>query len=90
MIASAARGCKAANADGGATTIISADDIINRGPSVEFSSIIGAVVSKKFIEEDDTEIITVSFSSTPRFASLRKFMVVLAGRLVFIRLCYDK
>lgn len=84
LIASAARGCKAINAGGGATTIITADGM-TRGPCVEFPSIIGAAACKKFIEEDGAEIITAAFNSTSRFARLRKLKVALAGRLVFIR-----
>ncbi|KAK4513515.1 serine/threonine protein kinase, CMGC, dual-specificity [Mucor velutinosus] len=84
LIASAARGCKAINAGGGATTIITADGM-TRGPCIEFPSIIGAAACKKFIEEDGAEIITAAFNSTSRFARLRKLKVALAGRLVFIR-----
>lgn len=84
LIASAARGCKAINAGGGATTIITADGM-TRGPCVEFPSIVSAAACKKFIEEDGAEIITAAFNSTSRFARLRKLKVALAGRLVFIR-----
>jgi hydroxymethylglutaryl-CoA reductase (NADPH) len=84
LIASTARGCKAINAGGGATTIITADGM-TRGPCVEFPSIIRAAACKKFIEEDGTEIITSAFNSTSRFARLRKLKVALAGKLVFIR-----
>ncbi|GAN01908.1 hydroxymethylglutaryl-CoA (NADPH) reductase [Mucor ambiguus] len=84
LIASAARGCKAINAGGGATTIITADGM-TRGPCVEFPSIVGAAACKRFIEEDGAEIITAAFNSTSRFARLRKLKVALAGRLVFIR-----
>lgn len=84
LIASAARGCKAINAGGGATTIITADGM-TRGPCVEFPSIVSAAACKKFIEEDGAEIITAAFNSTSRFARLRKMKVALAGRLVFIR-----
>jgi hydroxymethylglutaryl-CoA reductase (NADPH) len=84
LIASTARGCKAINAGGGATTIIIADGM-TRGPCVEFPSIIGAAACKKFIEEEGAEIITNAFNSTSRFARLRKLKVALAGKLVFIR-----
>lgn len=84
LIASAARGCKAINAGGGATTIITADGM-TRGPCVEFPSIVSAGACKRFIEEEGAEIITAAFNSTSRFARLRKLKVALAGRLVFIR-----
>ncbi|KAG2196512.1 hypothetical protein INT47_012806 [Mucor saturninus] len=84
LIASAARGCKAINMGGGATTIITADGM-TRGPCVEFPSIVGAAACKRFIEEDGLEIITNAFNSTSRFARLRKMKVAMAGKLVFIR-----
>lgn len=84
LIASAARGCKAINMGGGATTIITADGM-TRGPCVEFPSIVSAAACKRFIEEDGLEIITNAFNSTSRFARLRKMKVAMAGRLVFIR-----
>ncbi|KAI9254111.1 3-hydroxy-3-methylglutaryl coenzyme A reductase [Helicostylum pulchrum] len=84
LIASAARGCKAINAGGGATTIITADGM-TRGPCVEFPSIVGAAACKKFVEEDGIDIIKEAFNSTSRFARLRKLKVALAGKLVFIR-----
>lgn len=84
LIASAARGCKAINMGGGATTIITADGM-TRGPCVEFPSIVGAAACKKFIEEEGLEIITNAFNSTSRFARLRKMKVAMAGKLVFIR-----
>jgi hydroxymethylglutaryl-CoA reductase (NADPH) len=84
LIASTARGCKAINAGGGATTILTADGM-TRGPCVEFPSIIGAGACKRFIEEEGSEIIKAAFNSTSRFARLRKLKVALAGKLVFIR-----
>lgn len=84
LIASTARGCKAINAGGGATTILTADGM-TRGPCVEFPSIVGAGACKRFIEEEGSEIIKAAFNSTSRFARLRKLKVALAGKLVFIR-----
>ncbi|RCI04403.1 3-hydroxy-3-methylglutaryl-coenzyme A (HMG-CoA) reductase isozyme [Rhizopus stolonifer] len=84
LIASAARGCKAINAGGGATTVLTADGM-TRGPCVEFPSIVGAAACKRFIEEDGNAIMTEAFNSTSRFARVRKMKVALAGRLVFIR-----
>lgn len=84
LVASASRGCKAINAGGGASTIITADGM-TRGPCVEFPSILRAAECKRFIEEEGNEIITEAFNSTSRFARLRKLKVALAGKLVFIR-----
>jgi hydroxymethylglutaryl-CoA reductase (NADPH) len=84
LIASAARGCKAINAGGGATTILTADGM-TRGPCVEFPSIVGAGACKRFIEEEGADILKAAFNSTSRFARLRKLKVAIAGRLVFIR-----
>jgi hydroxymethylglutaryl-CoA reductase (NADPH) len=84
LVASAARGCKAINAGGGATTIVTADGM-TRGPCVEFPSIVGAGKCKEFIEGEGAQIITDAFNSTSRFARLKKLKVALAGKLVFIR-----
>ncbi|KAI8985320.1 hydroxymethylglutaryl-coenzyme A reductase-domain-containing protein [Pilobolus umbonatus] len=84
LIASTARGCKAINAGGGATTILTADGM-TRGPCVEFPSIVGAGACKRFIEEEGADILKEAFNSTSRFARLRKLKVALAGKLVFIR-----
>lgn len=84
LIASTARGCKAINAGGGASTILTADGM-TRGPCVEFPSILRAAACKRFIEEEGKDIVTEAFNSTSRFARLRKLKVALAGKLVFIR-----
>ncbi|KAG1176781.1 hypothetical protein G6F70_003312 [Rhizopus microsporus] len=84
LIASAARGCKAINAGGGATTVLTADGM-TRGPCVEFPSIVGAAACKRFLEGEGAEIIKEAFNSTSRFARVRKLKVALAGRLVYIR-----
>ncbi|EIE89473.1 hypothetical protein G6F46_006521 [Rhizopus delemar] len=84
LIASAARGCKAINAGGGATTVLTADGM-TRGPCVEFPSIVSAAACKQFLENEGNEIITEAFNSTSRFARVRKLKVALAGRLVYIR-----
>ncbi|KAI9264118.1 hydroxymethylglutaryl-CoA reductase [Phascolomyces articulosus] len=86
LVASTARGCKAINAGGGATTIVTAD-AMTRGPCLSFPNIIQAGECKRWVEQDGEEIITEAFNSTSRFARLRKLKVALAGRLVFIRFC---
>ena len=84
LVASTARGCKAINAGGGATTIVTAD-AMTRGPCLSFPSIIRAGECKRWVEQEGEEIIVEAFNSTSRFARLRKLKVALAGRLVFIR-----
>ncbi|KAG2217475.1 hypothetical protein INT45_010761 [Circinella minor] len=84
LVASTARGCKAINAGGGATTIVTAD-AMTRGPCLNFPNIIRAGECKRWIEQEGEKIITEAFNSTSRFARLRKMKVALAGRLVFIR-----
>ncbi|KAI9496362.1 hydroxymethylglutaryl-CoA reductase [Zychaea mexicana] len=84
LVASTARGCKAINAGGGATTIVTAD-AMTRGPCLSFPNIIRAGECKRWIEQEGNAIITEAFNSTSRFARLRKLKVALAGRLVFVR-----
>ncbi|KAI8342442.1 3-hydroxy-3-methylglutaryl coenzyme A reductase [Chlamydoabsidia padenii] len=84
LVASTARGCKAINAGGGASTVVTADGM-TRGPCVEFPSVIRAGACKQWIEQEGNAIVTEAFNSTSRFARLRKLKVALAGKLVFIR-----
>lgn len=84
LVASTARGCKAINAGGGATTIVIADGM-TRGPCVEFPNIARAADCKRWIEQEGEQVVTDAFNSTSRFARVRKLKVALAGRLVYIR-----
>jgi hydroxymethylglutaryl-CoA reductase (NADPH) len=84
LVASAARGCKAINAGGGAWTVVTADGM-TRGPCVEFPTVLRAAECKRWIEQEGNTILTDAFNSTSRFARLRKLKVALAGKLVFIR-----
>ncbi|GAN10895.1 hmg1, hmg-CoA reductase [Mucor ambiguus] len=84
LVASAARGCKAINAGGGATTIVTADGM-TRGPCVEFPNILRAADCKRWIEQEGEKVVTEAFNSTSRFARVRKLKVALAGRLMYIR-----
>ncbi|KAI8981745.1 3-hydroxy-3-methylglutaryl-coenzyme A reductase [Mycotypha africana] len=84
LVASAARGCKAINAGGGAVTIVTADGM-TRGPCVEFPNIKRAADCKRWIENEGAEVITEAFNSTSRFARVRKLKIALAGRLMYIR-----
>jgi hydroxymethylglutaryl-CoA reductase (NADPH) len=84
LVASTARGCKAINAGGGATTIVVADGM-TRGPCVEFPDINRAAECKRWIEQEGEAVVTEAFNSTSRFARVRKLKVALAGRLMYIR-----
>ncbi|CAI2178721.1 19095_t:CDS:2 [Funneliformis geosporum] len=84
LVASTARGCKAINAGGGATTIITQDGM-TRGPCVEFPNITRAGEAKAWIDNEGNSIIKQTFNSTSRFARLQKLKATLAGKLLFIR-----
>ncbi|CEP11531.1 hypothetical protein [Parasitella parasitica] len=84
LVASAARGCKAINAGGGATTIVIADGM-TRGPCIEFPDILRAADCKRWIEQEGEKVVTEAFNSTSRFARVRKLKVALAGCLMYIR-----
>jgi hydroxymethylglutaryl-CoA reductase (NADPH) len=84
LVASTARGCKAINAGGGATTVITKDGM-TRGPCVEFPNIKRASEAKIWLDNDGNSIIKQAFDSTSRFARLIDIKATLAGKLLFIR-----
>lgn len=85
LVASTSRGCKALNAGGGVTTVLTADGM-TRGPAIDFPSIVRAAEAKAFIEsEDGYAAIKEAFESTSRFAKLQKIKCALAGRTLFVR-----
>ncbi|CEP17267.1 hypothetical protein [Parasitella parasitica] len=85
LVASVARGCKAINAGGGATTVLIAD-AMTRGPCVEFPSIVEAGHCKRWIDQEGGfDIVAQAFNSTSRFARVRKMQVAMAGKLLYIR-----
>lgn len=84
LVASTARGCKAINAGGGATTVITKDGM-TRGPCVEFPNIKRANEAKIWIDNEGNSIIKQAFDSTSRFARLKDIKATLAGKLLFIR-----
>lgn len=67
LVASTSRGCKALNAGGGVTTVIT-QDAMTRGPAVEFPSVTMAAQAKRWL--DSEEGLTVRFFSLPVAASL--------------------
>lgn len=85
LVASVARGCKAVNAGGGATTVLIADGM-TRGPCVEFPTIIEAGQCKQWVEsQEGFNIVAQAFNSTSRFARVKKLQISMVGRLLYIR-----
>ncbi|SCU78344.1 LAME_0A04192g1_1 [Lachancea meyersii CBS 8951] len=85
LVASAMRGCKAINAGGGATTVLTKDGM-TRGPCVRFPTLTRAGACKIWIDsEEGQNKIKKAFNSTSRFARLQHCQTALAGDLLFIR-----
>lgn len=85
LVASALRGCKAMNAGGGVTTVLTQDGM-TRGPCVQFPSLVRAGAAKIWIDSDDGQArIKKAFNSTSRFARLQHIKTAMAGTLLFIR-----
>ncbi|UZJ53475.1 hypothetical protein CBS101457_002795 [Exobasidium rhododendri] len=85
LVASTSRGCKAINAAGGVTSVLT-QDAMTRGPAVEFSSITQAAKAKRWIDSPDgASTIKEAFDSTSRFARLSSLRCVMAGRTLYIR-----
>ncbi|KAF8345352.1 hydroxymethylglutaryl-CoA reductase [Amanita rubescens] len=85
LVASTSRGCKALNAGGGVTTVLTQDGM-TRGPAIDFPSITGAAEAKAWIaSEEGYAIMKQAFESTSRFAKLRCLKTAMAGRTLFVR-----
>lgn len=85
LVASTSRGCKALNAAGGVTTVLT-QDAMTRGPAVEFTSISQAAKAKRWIDSPDgASTIKEAFDSTSRFARLSSLRCVMAGRTLYVR-----
>ncbi|TCD61858.1 3-hydroxy-3-methylglutaryl-coenzyme A (HMG-CoA) reductase isozyme [Steccherinum ochraceum] len=85
LVASTSRGCKALNAGGGVTTVLTYDGM-TRGPAIDFPSIVVAADAKAWIEsEDGYAIVREAFESTSRFAKLQHVKCAMAGRTLFVR-----
>jgi hydroxymethylglutaryl-CoA reductase (NADPH) len=54
LVASTSRGCKALNAGGGVTTVLTQDGM-TRGPAIEFPSIILAAQAKRWVDSPKGE-----------------------------------
>ncbi|GMM42206.1 hypothetical protein FOG51_02803 [Hanseniaspora uvarum] len=85
LVASAMRGCKAINAGGGVTTVLTKDGM-TRGPCVRFGSLKRSGMCKIWIDsEEGQNKIKKAFNSTSRFARLQNVQTALAGDLLFLR-----
>lgn len=85
LVASTSRGCKAINAGGGATTVLTGDGM-TRGPCVGFSTLARAGQAKLWLDsEEGQRIIKTAFNSTSRFARLQSLKTALAGTYLYIR-----
>ena len=85
LVASTSRGCKALNAGGGVTTVLT-QDAMTRGPVVEFPNITEAAKAKRWIDSPQgSTILRDAFDSMSRFARLQSLRCALAGRTLYIR-----
>jgi hydroxymethylglutaryl-CoA reductase (NADPH) len=85
LVASTSRGCKALNAGGGVTTVVTADGM-TRGPALEFPSLVMAAEAKAWVEsEAGRAALKRAFDATSRFARLISLKAALAGRTLFVR-----
>ncbi len=85
LVASTSRGCKALNAGGGVTTVLT-QDAMTRGPALEFPSITSAAKAKRWLDSaEGGTVIKAAFDGTSRFARLQKLKCVMAGRTLYVR-----
>ncbi|KAK0522009.1 3-hydroxy-3-methylglutaryl-coenzyme A (HMG-CoA) reductase isozyme [Tilletia horrida] len=85
LVASTSRGCKALNAGGGVTTVLT-QDAMTRGPALEFPSVVNAARAKRWIDsQEGASTVKAAFDSTSRFARLSSLRCVLAGRTLYVR-----
>lgn len=85
LVAGVNRGCKAINAGGGVTTIVTGDGM-TRGPCVGFPTLARAAEAKVWLDsEEGTRRMREAFNSTSRFARLQSLKTALAGTYLYIR-----
>ncbi len=85
LVASTNRGCKAINAAGGATTVLTGDGM-TRGPCVAFRTLTRAGAAKIWLDsEEGQKVMKKAFNSTSRFARLQSMKTALAGTYLYIR-----
>lgn len=85
LVASTSRGCKALNAGGGVTSVLT-QDAMTRGPAIDFPTIKQASEAKIWIDSDDGfNTLRDAFNSTSRFARLQRLKTAMAGRTLYVR-----
>lgn len=85
LVASTSRGCKALNAGGGVTTVLTRD-AMTRGPAIDFPSIVSAAAARAYIDSPEGFAeLSAAFNSTSRFARLQTLECALAGRTLYVR-----
>ena len=85
LVASTNRGCKAINAAGGASTVLTGDGM-TRGPCVGFHTLARAGAAKLWLDsEEGQRVMKRAFNSTSRFARLQTMKTALAGTYLYIR-----
>ncbi|POW20663.1 hypothetical protein PSHT_03299 [Puccinia striiformis] len=85
LVASTSRGCKALNAEGGVTTVVTADGM-TRGPALEFPNLIMAAPAKSWVESEEGRVkLEEAFDSTSQFTRLISLKTALAGRTLHVR-----
>ncbi|KAA8917112.1 hypothetical protein TRICI_000784 [Trichomonascus ciferrii] len=87
LVASTMRGCKALNAGGGVTAVLTKDGM-TRGPCVSFPSLARAGAAKIWLDSDEGQkSIKKAFDSTSRFARLQYIKTAIAGTNLYMRFC---
>lgn len=85
LVASTSRGCKALNAGGGVTTVLT-HDAMTRGPAIDFPSVVMAAAARIWIDSaEGFRELSTAFNSTSRFARLQTLECALAGRTLYVR-----
>jgi hydroxymethylglutaryl-CoA reductase (NADPH) len=85
LVASTSRGCKALNAGGGVTTVLT-QDAMTRGPAMDFPNIVQAAEARMWIDSPEGfATIKAAFDSTSRFARLQSLKCAMAGRTLYVR-----
>lgn len=85
LVASTARGCKAINAGGGVTTVVTRDRM-TRGPVLEFPNLTEAGKALAWVESSEGgNILKEAFESTTKYGKLVELSCALAGRTMYVR-----
>ena len=85
LVASTSRGCKAINAGGGATTVVTGDGM-TRGPCIGFETLTRAAAAKVWLDSvEGQKTMKDAFNSTSRFARLQQLKTSIAGTYLYVR-----